>query len=124
VKISNIYKKTKASMYTLALSAFCSPIALADGLPKAPGADNDAGKEGFTGTATNYVMDGLVLLLLLMAAWGLIRVAQNILSTYGEISDGKATYRELGGSVIVGLVILSIVIYLLVEAASVFGITV
>lgn len=125
MKITNLYKKAKAVAYTATLTVCCSPAAFAfQSLPQAPASDSDSGKKGFTGKATDYIMDGVTLLLLLMGTYALIRVAQNIMTTYGEISDGKATYRELGGSLVVGLVILSLVIYLLVEAAAIFGISV
>jgi integrating conjugative element membrane protein (TIGR03745 family) len=118
----NFFKKVRCIATTTLLTVFTLPV-IADGLPSAPDTDSNSGKKGYTGEITDYVMDGVVLLLLLMGTFALIRVAQNILTTYGEISDGKATYRELGGSLVVGIVVLSGVIYLLGEAADIFGVT-
>ena len=115
--MKNIYKKTKALAL---LAAFYTGNALAD-LPSAPTSNQDSNQEGYIGQIQSYIMDGIFLLGLLIGTYALFRVAQSAIQAYGEISDGKGTYRDLTGHVVVGVVIISGVIYLITEALKIFG---
>lgn len=122
MKLLKTLNKAKYGLVATALSATTTPSYA--NLPGAPSTDSSSGKSGYTGQFTDYIMDGAILLLLVMAFVGLIIVGKNIMSTYSEISDGKAQYKDLGVSVVVGIVILSGFIYLLTEAADVLGLSI
>jgi len=89
-------------------------------LPTAPTTGGSATGSTYLSPVENYLVDGITLLGILVGAYAFFRVAQNAIQTYGEISDGNGTYRDLGGSVIGGVVIASGVIWLLTNAMSMF----
>jgi len=89
-------------------------------LPTAPTSGGTATGSTYLSPVENYLVDGITLLGLLVGAYAFFRVAQNAIQTYGEISDGNGTYRDLGGSVIGGVVIASGVVWLLTNAMSMF----
>lgn len=114
--MKNVVSRIKA----FCLTALFSTGVLAD-LPARPSAESNSNTSGgYLANPQNYIVDGLVLLGLLVAAYAFIRVAMNVIQAYGEISDGKATYRELGAHVLVGIVILSLIMYLLNLAMDIF----
>jgi integrating conjugative element membrane protein (TIGR03745 family) len=115
--MKNIIKKTKASIL---LATIYSSSVLAE-LPQAPQANQDSNQEGYIGKIQSYMMDGIFLLGLLIGTYALFRVAQSAIQAYGEISDGKGTYASLVGHLVVGVVLISGVIYLVKEALKIFG---
>ncbi len=124
MKLIHNYKRVKSAINTLALSLLFSPLTRADSaLPTAPGSNHDSGKEGYTGKLLDYAGDGILGLLLLMGVGVLIRVGANLMTTYGKISDKQATYKDLALDGVIGVVVLSFVMYLLIEAAEIFGIS-
>lgn len=114
--------KTKATSIkvaaTTALMTVTSSAMAA--LPTAPTTAGTATGSTYLSPVQNYLLDGITLVGILVGAYAFFRVAQNAIQTYGEISDGNGTYRDLAGSVIGGVVIASGVIWLLTNAMSMF----
>ncbi len=104
----------------LSLMAMFSTSAFA-ALPTKPSSSTTSTNNGYVGVVQGYVVDGLILIGLMIGAYAFIRVAMNAIQAYGDISDGNGTYRDLGGHLIVGVVIASGVIWLLTEAMRIFG---
>jgi integrating conjugative element membrane protein (TIGR03745 family) len=114
-----MYKRTKAAKLAIGTALMTMGSSAMAALPTAPVSTNtNTGGSTYLGPIQNYLMDGIVLLGILVGTYAFFRVAQNAIQTYGEISDGNGTYRDLAGSVIAGVVIASGVVWLLTNAMS------
>jgi len=118
---TKLKKKTmniKTAIVLASITASQSAMAV---LPTAPSSASDADTGStYMSPIQNYLIDGITLTGILVGAYAFFRVAQNAIQTYGEISDGNGTYRDLAGSVIGGVVIASGVIWLLTNAMDMF----
>lgn len=121
-KLMKNIKKRATQVKTVALLSIISASNTAmAALPTAPSSNGTVTGSTYVSPIQNYILDGLTLLGILVGAYAFFRVAQNAIQTYGEISDGNGTYRDLGGSVIAGVVIASGVIWLLTNAMTTFS---
>ena len=60
---------------------------------------------------------------LLISSVAFLVVSKNVIGTYGDIKDNKATWGALGAQSGVGMVILALVIYLLTQARNILQYT-
>ena len=90
------------------------------GLPDVADPSTGAVDEGdFIGMLQAYGLDIVVLGGLGLSAIALLVVAKNVISKYSQVSDGRATWGEVGMHGAVGVVLLVIVIFLATQSATV-----
>ncbi|MCY3812125.1 MAG: TIGR03745 family integrating conjugative element membrane protein [Gammaproteobacteria bacterium] len=90
------------------------------GLPDVADPSSGAVDEGdFIGMLQAYGLDIVVLGGLGLSAIALLVVAKNVISKYSQVSDGRATWGEVGMHGAVGVVLLVIVIFLATQSATV-----
>lgn len=94
----------------------CKP-AFAD-LPKVD-APSTGGGGGLMAQIKGYLLDGLVLGGLVVAAIAFINVATAAVHTFAEVRDGRATWTKFGAIVVVGAVLIVVVIWLVGKSASI-----
>jgi len=118
--MNKMINKLRSNILSVCITASIgTESALASGIPPvtAPTGGNGG---GLLQTAQNYMGDGILLLGICVCAWALFRVVSNAVTTYGDISDGRATYKELGTTVIVGVVLASATFWMVTEATEIF----
>ncbi|NQZ49366.1 MAG: TIGR03745 family integrating conjugative element membrane protein [Moritella sp.] len=118
--MNKLITKLSGKILTVCITASIgTQSVLASGIPPvtAPSGGNGG---GLIKTAQNYMGDGILLLGLLLSTWSLIRVVSNGITTYGEISDGKATYKDLGTTAVVGVVLASATFWMVTLATEIF----
>lgn len=74
---------------------------------------------GIMQTIKNHAYDAVILAGLLLGVIGFLRVAASLISTYGEIQDGKKKWSDLGMSALVGAILLVVIIWLITEASKI-----
>lgn len=74
---------------------------------------------GIMETIKNYGYDAVILAGLLVGAFAFTKVASALIQGFGEVTDGKKKWGELGVTALVGVVILIVMIWLLTEAAKI-----
>lgn len=87
----------------------------------APAQGTQANSGDYLGVAKAYIAAGLMLVGLVLVAWGLVRVVSNLMSTYAEISDGKGTWADLVKHGIAGAVLATVAIFLVNQMNSLFS---
>ncbi|KTT30098.1 conjugal transfer protein [Pseudomonas oryzihabitans] len=70
-------------------------------------------------TLKNYGYDGFMLIGLALCALGLVVVAAHGIGVYHEIHTGKKTWKDLGSTVIVGVILIGLVIFIVTKATSI-----
>jgi integrating conjugative element membrane protein (TIGR03745 family) len=106
--------KTQALLASTALVPAISQAAL-------PSAQAPSRGEGSTWLETlkNYGYDGFMLIALVLCAFVLIVVATHGVGVYHEIHTGKKTWKDLGVTVVVGVILIGLVIFIVTKASSV-----
>ncbi|GIC77586.1 TIGR03745 family integrating conjugative element membrane protein [Moritella sp. F3] len=118
--MKKMINKLSAKMLTVCItSSLATQSVWAAGIPPvtAPTGGNGG---GLIKTFQNYMGDGILLIGLMLSSWALIRVVSNGITTYGEISDGKATYKDLGTTAVVGVVLASATFWMVTQATEIF----
>lgn len=109
---------TRISTRVLLGWLICKP-AFAD-LPKV-----DAPSTGSTGglmtQAKGYLLDGIVLGGLVVAAVAFMSVATAAVHTFTEVREGKSSWTKFGAIVVVGAVLIVVVIWLVGKSASILA---
>lgn len=67
----------------------------------------------------NYAFDIFVFLGLALGTVAFFVVAKNVVSSYGEVQDGKGSWGQVGMQFGVGVLLLVFVVFLLTEAATI-----
>lgn len=106
-------KKIKAMAYSASCAALLFTNNAMAALP--------TGTQDVTDKVKGYLKDSVALVLLALCAVGFIVTVKNCVGAYSEIQDGKGTWGALGMHVIVGGLILTVAIYLLQQASTVFA---
>jgi len=70
-------------------------------------------------TLKNYGYDGFMLIALVLCAYCLIVVASHGIGVYHEIHTGKKTWKDLGATVVVGVVLIGLVIFIVTKATGI-----
>lgn len=73
----------------------------------------------FITTLQNYAFDIGIFAGLAVATLLLFIVSKNVMSTYSEVTDGRATMGQVGMQAMVGVLLLVFIVFLLTQAASV-----
>ena len=84
----------------------------------APPSRGDGGGNFIT-LLQNYAFDIAIFGGLAVAAVLFFVVSKNVIGTYSEISDGRATWGALGMQSVVGVLLLVFIIFLMAQAATV-----
>lgn len=103
-----------AALTSLALLPAVSQAAL-------PQAQAPTRGEGATWMETlkNYGYDGFMLIALVLCAFCLIVVATHGIGVYHEIHTGKKTWKDLGATVVVGVILIGLVIFIVTKATGI-----
>ena len=117
-KLRRLCRATRAC--AAALGLMVTGRAVAGGLPEIADPSSGSVDEGdFIGMLQAYALDIVVLGGLGLGAIALMVVAKNVISKYSMVSDGRATWGEVGMHGAVGVLLLLVVIYLVTEAMEV-----
>lgn len=73
----------------------------------------------YIGLLQEYAYDIGILVGLILSTVGFIMVAKNVVTTYGEIGDGRKTYSDMAGAAAAGVLLLIFIVFMLTEAAGV-----
>ena len=73
----------------------------------------------FITTLQNYAFDIGIFAGLAVATVLLFIVSKNVIATYSEVSDGRATMGQVGMQAMIGVLLLVFVVFLLTQAATV-----
>lgn len=86
-----------------------------------PSAQAPSRGEGSTWLETlkNYGYDGFMLIALALCAFCLIVVASHGIGVYHEIHTGKKTWKDLGATVVVGVILIGLVIFIVTKASGI-----
>ena len=84
----------------------------------APPSRGDGGGNFIT-LLQNYAFDIAIFGGLAVAAVLFFVVSKNVIGTYSEISDGRATWGALGMQSVIGVLLLVFIIFLMAQAATV-----
>ncbi|MCI1009281.1 TIGR03745 family integrating conjugative element membrane protein [Pseudomonas oryzihabitans] len=109
----------RAKCFTAAVAG----LALLPGVSQAalPSAQAPSRGEGSTWLETlkNYGYDGFMLIALALCAFCLIVVASHGIGVYHEIHTGKKTWKDLGATVVVGVILIGLVIFIVTKASGI-----
>jgi integrating conjugative element membrane protein (TIGR03745 family) len=103
--------------WALILSAFAHPSFAA--LPTTAPPSRGDGGGNFITLLQNYAFDIAIFGGLAVAAVLFFVVSKNVIGTYSEISDGRATWGALGMQSVVGVLLLVFIVFLMAQAATV-----
>ncbi|WP_145009933.1 TIGR03745 family integrating conjugative element membrane protein [Pseudomonas oryzihabitans] len=86
-----------------------------------PSAQAPSRGEGSTWLETlkNCGYDGFMVIGLLLCALGLIVVATHAIGVYHEIHTQKKTWKDLGATAVVGVVLIGLVIFIVTKATTI-----
>lgn len=122
-KLKSIYFNTMGFALLIAMQA--NDVLAADGkgaggagLPTMQ-APSRGDSTGIMQTIKNHAYDAVILAGLFIGVIGFLKVAASLLSTYGEIQDGKKKWSDLGMSALVGAILLVVLIWLITEASKI-----
>lgn len=111
-------KHTLTTMSAVALASLATSAQAA--LPTTADPSRGAPADGnFIALFQEYAYDIGIVIGLLLGTMGLILVVRNVLGTYAKVSDGKATWGELGMQGAVGVLLLVFTVFLLTEASGI-----
>lgn len=102
----------------VALTTFGSGSAFA-ALPTTAPPTRGAPAGNFITTLQNYMFDIAIFAGLAIATILLFIVAKNVMGTYSEVTDGRATMGQVGMQAMVGVLLLVFVVFLLTQAATI-----
>ncbi|MGQ9444979.1 TIGR03745 family integrating conjugative element membrane protein [[Pasteurella] aerogenes] len=116
--MKNLVKKITSKTTAIALlSAITVQNAFAE-LPTMQAPSRGEGA-GIMETIKNHAYDAVILGGLLLCVFGFMKVAGSLITSYGEVQDGRKKWGDLGMSALVGAIMLVVIIWLLTEAAKV-----
>ena len=106
---------------TGAISAFLAATAVnvQAALPTTADPTNAPADGNYIDLIKGYAFDIGIVIGLIIGTVAFIVVANNMISTYKEIGDGKKTWGDMGMHGAMGVLLLVFVVYLLTEAAGV-----
>lgn len=110
------WQRLRHAVLALSLGVMAAP-AMA-GLPGVEPPSN-GGDGGLMDTIKGYLLDGIVLGGLAVAAVAFIVVANAAVSTFHEVREGKAGWMKFGAIVVVGVIMLVAVIWLIGKSAEI-----
>lgn len=114
--------RSKATAAMIASSVWVNN-AFAAGLPSAPASTGSSGTAAASGdyiqTLQNYAYDIGILVGLILSTVGFIMVAKNVVTTYGEIGEGRKTYSDMAGAAAAGVLLVVFIVFMLTEAAGI-----
>ncbi|MDU8358450.1 TIGR03745 family integrating conjugative element membrane protein [Pseudomonas syringae group sp. J309-1] len=117
----SLYARARAFMKHRPYSALLlttGPGSATAALPSAQAPTRGTGNS-FLQTFQNYAFDGFTLLGLCLCAFGIFMVGRHALGVYHDIHMGKAKWADLGGTAVVGVCLIGIVIYLVTTASNI-----
>jgi len=106
--------KRHATLVGVALLPAISQAAL----PSAQAPSRGEGKTWLE-TLKNYGYDGFTLVALALCAFCLTVVAAHAIGVFHEIHSGKKTWKDLGATVVVGVVLIGLVIFIVTKASGI-----
>ena len=114
----NLNKMKNSAMAFFSLSMLSISNANA-ALPTTSNPTNAPAAGDYIGLLQGYAYDIGIVIGLIIGTVALIVVANNMISVYNEIGNGKKTWGDMGMHGGMGVLLLVFVVYLLTEAASV-----
>lgn len=108
----------RARVQAVLASAALLPAISQAALPQAQAPSRGEGAT-WTETLKNYGYDLVSLFALALCAFCLIVVAAHGVTVFHEIHLGKKTWKDLGATVVVGMVLIGMVIFIVTKAAGI-----
>ena len=108
-----------AALFGVLVASVLSTTVHAQGLPTTAPPSRGSTAGNFIELLQNYAFDIAIFGGLALSTIVLFVVAKNVLSTYSEISDGRATWGQLGIQAVAGVLLLVFIIFLMTEAANI-----
>ncbi len=118
-KLNSLLSNFSARFF-LSLMMLSSGSLFAQALPTTAPPSRGEGSDGnFIKLLQGYSYDVLIFAGLLVSSVTLFIVVKNVVGTYSEITDGKATWGQVGMHAGVGVMLLVLTIFLLTEASKI-----
>lgn len=115
--------KTLKNMFTASrlflLTLLLTPGLASAALPTTSNPSRNTTQGNYIQLFQNYAYDIFIVVGLLIGTIAFIRVVMNLISTYGEIQQGKKTWGDMGAQGVFGVLLLVFTVYMLTEAATV-----
>lgn len=102
-----------------ALAAVSASPAVFAALPTTAPPSRGDGGGNFITLLQNYAFDIAIFAGLAIAAILFFVVAKNVMTTYSQVADGRATMGQVGMQAMVGVLLLVFIVFLMTQAAGV-----